>query len=320
MLKTSTLQVRLTLNSIGGATLMGRFWKELFGDRGERSGAKAERLKTRANAMALLRQKPIAEAGVSPALSAPAGQGECVLPAGQSQAVVGESHYQPALRAATGGRKAGSWDDHIVVKAQLIPEPKNKYDRNAVAVRVGGRTVGYLPAEVAVDYQPVLLGLLRRGLIGTCEGAIVGGGSKSYGIWLKVAEPDVISFFLEAPDHVQPVAGSSQVTVTGEESYQDILRSLNGPGESVRYLATLHPGVVAKGKYAGSATAEIRIENRPVGSLTGPMGARFQPLMDTAAESGKFVGCVAYMSSEGSKGLQVSLMMPSIRELEDICS
>jgi len=299
---------------------MGRFWKELFGDREERSGAKAERLEARANAMALLRQKPIAGTGVSPAVSAPAGQGECVLPAGQSQAVVGESHYQPALRAAAGGRKAQDWDDHITVEAQLVPEPNNKFDRNAVAVLVNGRKVGYLPAEIAGDYQPVLVGLLRRGLFGTCKGAIVGGGSRSYGIWLMVAEPEVISFFLEAPAHVQPVVGSSQVTVTGEEAYQDTLRSLNGPGESARHLATLHPSVVAKGKYAGSSTAEIRIENRPVGALTGPMGARFQPLMDAAAESGKFVGCMAYMASEGSKGLQVSLMMPSVRELEDIRS
>lgn len=162
----------------------------------------------------------------------------------------------------------------------------------------------------------MLLGLSRRGLIGTCKGAIVGGGNRSYGIWLMVAEPDVLSFFLEAPALVQPVAGSSQVTVTGEELHQDTLRTLNVAGASVRHLATLHPSVVAKGKYAGSATAEIRIQNQPVGSLTGPIGARFQPLMDTAAESGKFVGCMAYLSGEGSKGLQVSLMMPSVRELE----
>ena len=295
---------------------MGRFWKELFGDREERSGAKAERLEARAKAMALLKQKPVVGTGASPAVSVPGGQHDCALPAGQSQAVVGESHYQPALRAATGGRKAGSWDDHITVKAQLVPEPKNKYDRNAVAVLVGGRTVGYLPAEVAAEYQPVLLGLLSRGLLGTCTGAIVGGGSKFYGIWLMVAEPGVISFFLDAPDHVQPVAGSSSVTITGEELHEDTLRMLNVAGASVRHLATLHPSVVAKGKYAGSATAEIRIQNQPVGSLTGPMGARFQPLMDTAAESGKFVGCMAYMSGEGSKGLQVSLMMPSVRELD----
>lgn len=157
---------------------MGRFWKELFGDREERSGAKVERLKARANARSLLGKKPIVGVGSSLDVSVPAGQRECALPAGQIQAVVGESHYQPALRAATGGRKAGSWDDHIAVKAQLVPEPKNKFDRNAVAVHVGGRTVGYLPVEVAVEYQPVLLGLRRRGLLGTCTGAIVGGGSK----------------------------------------------------------------------------------------------------------------------------------------------
>lgn len=295
---------------------MGRFWKELFGDRKERSGAKAERLEARANARANVRRKPIVGAGTSLDASVPASQLECALPVGQSQAVVGESHYQPALRAATGGRKAASWDDHIAVKAQLVPEPKNKFDRNAVAVRVGGRTVGHLPAEVAVEYQPVLLGLLRRGVLGTCKGAIVGGGTKSYGIWLMVAEPGVISFFLDAPDHVRPVAGSSSVTVTGEELHQDTLRTLNVAGVSIRHLATLHPSVVAKGKYAGSPTAEIRIQNQPIGSLTGPMGARFQPLMATAAESGKFVGCVAYMSGEGSKGVQVSLMMPSVRELE----
>ncbi|HEY3530399.1 MAG TPA: HIRAN domain-containing protein [Nocardioides sp.] len=41
----------------------------------------------------------------------------------------------------------------------LVPEPWNEHDPNAVAVAVGEHHVGYLPADIAVDYAPPLLQL-----------------------------------------------------------------------------------------------------------------------------------------------------------------
>jgi hypothetical protein len=58
---------------------------------------------------------------------------------------VGESQYQPALqRAARSGR---------ICWATLLPEPDNPFDANAVAVQVGGETVGYLSRTDARRYQ-----------------------------------------------------------------------------------------------------------------------------------------------------------------------
>ncbi|UWZ37057.1 HIRAN domain-containing protein [Dactylosporangium roseum] len=47
--------------------------------------------------------------------------------------------------------------------AQLIPEPANRYDPNAVRVVCAGHTVGYLPREQAKRYSPVLAVLIGQG-------------------------------------------------------------------------------------------------------------------------------------------------------------
>ena len=101
---------------------------------------------------------------------------EPTLAAGKYQEVVGESHYQPALKAAadTYGRAQ---------LAQLVREPRNKYDRNAVAVRLAGQTVGYLPRDEALDYHAVLSNL---GGSATARATVTGGWGEweSFGVVL----------------------------------------------------------------------------------------------------------------------------------------
>ncbi len=108
--------------------------------------------------------------------------------------VVGESHYQPALKVAARGRTVaeGDLDNAIPVNAVLVPEPKNKYDRNAVRVDVEGRTAGYVSRETAVLYQPVLLQLQAESKLGWCPGRIMGGGRRSYGIYLHMSPPEAL--------------------------------------------------------------------------------------------------------------------------------
>ncbi len=77
-------------------------------------------------------------------------------------AVVGESHYQPALRAVVGTRDVQGFEKAMTTTAALIAEPDNKYDRNAVRVDIDGRPVGHLAREDAVRYQPPLLDLRGR--------------------------------------------------------------------------------------------------------------------------------------------------------------
>lgn len=64
--------------------------------------------------------------------------------------VVGESHYQPALRKLRNGRHMSTDNDFI---ADIVAEPDNPHDPNACAVYIEGLKVGYLPRDAAADFH-----------------------------------------------------------------------------------------------------------------------------------------------------------------------
>lgn len=64
--------------------------------------------------------------------------------------VVGESHYQPALRKLRNGRHMATDNDFV---ADIVGEPDNPYDHNACAVFIEGSKVGYLPRDAAADFH-----------------------------------------------------------------------------------------------------------------------------------------------------------------------
>lgn len=64
--------------------------------------------------------------------------------------VVGESHYQPALRKLRNGRHMATDNDFV---ADIVAEPENPYDHNACAVYIEGSKVGYLPRDAAADFH-----------------------------------------------------------------------------------------------------------------------------------------------------------------------
>lgn len=88
--------------------------------------------------------------------------------------VVGESHYQPALRSIAGNKTEESKSHRC--RASIVPEPDNPFDKNACAVLIGGGKVGYLPAAICKSY---LAELGRNGLKKTecltVDALIVGG-------------------------------------------------------------------------------------------------------------------------------------------------
>lgn len=69
-------------------------------------------------------------------------------------AIVGESHYQDAIRSACGW-KPGT-DTAFDCMAELVPEPTNPHDPNAIMVQIDGRCVGYLSRDDAVVYGPAI--------------------------------------------------------------------------------------------------------------------------------------------------------------------
>jgi hypothetical protein len=109
-------------------------------------------------------------------------------------AIVGEGSYQRDLEEIAGGKKEEGVN--LLVLAALVPEPDNPYDRNAIAVQIDERTVGYLDREKALAYQPVAKRLRELNAIGLCIGRIRGGWRRPggdeghFGVVIHLAPPD----------------------------------------------------------------------------------------------------------------------------------
>jgi hypothetical protein len=107
------------------------------------------------------------------------GSATMLLPGGDAINVVGESHYQEALEAICGGKTEDAADK--ACWAYLQPEPDNPFDRNAVAVYIDGRKVGYLSRDIAPDYAAFTIALWER-MKGraVCRARIMGGWRREH--------------------------------------------------------------------------------------------------------------------------------------------
>ena len=103
--------------------------------------------------------------------------------------VVGELAYQDALWGLSGGTVGDRIRRHIV--AVLVPEPTNPYEANAIAVKIDGQVIGYLPRATAQEYLPGLQHSMSvHGGCVALRGVIVGGGYYDdgpgrLGVWLE---------------------------------------------------------------------------------------------------------------------------------------
>jgi len=101
--------------------------------------------------------------------------------------VVGESHYQPAIRAACNW-KPGT-DTLFQCMAELVPEPTNPYDRHAIKVTINGACVGHLSREDAVTLGPAIRAAIKRQGSGACRAVIAGhasGETDNLGVFLHL--------------------------------------------------------------------------------------------------------------------------------------
>lgn len=260
-----------------------------------------------------------AEAKASPAPAASESTGEFVRVSSNGRvSVVGESHYQPALRAAVGGRVCnGGFEDAIDVQALLVPEPNNRFDKWAVRVDahtpMGAKTVGYLAADLCHGYHVALRDGIPLGSTAWCPGKIMGGGSRSYGIHLHLAEPAGLIIRSKEPENAWLLSPDRQVVVTGEEHHQDVLDPLAPPHGGIRRVfAELGWCTATTGKHAGKRLVEVRIDGRRVGQLTPAMTDRYESLIGAVERSGQIAACEALIETT-DKGLQVSLALPKLQ-------
>jgi hypothetical protein len=104
--------------------------------------------------------------------------------------IVGESYYQDELLRLSAGRCARG--ESVDFLALLMPEPDNKYDRNAVAIYCqDGDKIGHLSREMAEEYRDMIREYLGRDRLIACNAHTFGGhgDKKNIGVWLVLPDP-----------------------------------------------------------------------------------------------------------------------------------
>lgn len=209
------------------------------------------------------------------------------LAPGSELEVVGESNYQPALEWAGWGRTPDGCRMPLVM-AELVREPRNPHDRNAVRVDVGGHTVGYVPRDIAPQLHPIIDHLWSNGFPATCRATLTGGwdrgwqGAGTIGIVLDVRHP-ATTF---DPSTMPSLPGGKRVSVTREEHYADHLSTLLQRRPEVDVLGQLR--VVERDPHAKTAapTIEVWAGGGTIGYLTAKMSARYVPFLAAAQRGG----------------------------------
>lgn len=108
--------------------------------------------------------------------------------------IVGEQSYQDALRrvGAPFDAEGPRTRDHV---ATLTPEPKNRYDANAIRIDINGHRVGYLSRENALLYGPVVRWEIESRTVFAVRARLTGGWDRgggdrgSIGVKLNLGSP-----------------------------------------------------------------------------------------------------------------------------------
>jgi hypothetical protein len=216
--------------------------------------------------------------------------------------VAGESFHSKDIERLFRGKVP---DDGatLEVVAQLVPEPTNRHDRNAVKVMVGSSHVGYLPKEVAGDYSPILRELLAAGYAPQCGAQIRAWPEVDYSydgrgnaqqrrsgisssVRLDLAEPHML-----VPLNAVPVLAhailpiGTAVQVTGEETHMTTLRAWTRAAGEGWVHVTLHR-VIEQLARSTRDVVEVRLDGEPVGQLTPKMSGEYSPAIELLDSSG----------------------------------
>lgn len=156
--------------------------------------------------------------------------------------VVGESRTNP-----DGGRRQDILCDVEPGDAvELIRELDNEYDANAVAVRVGGETVGYIGRDEAIELAPLLdASRPHRAIIHCIRGGVP--GYPSYGCQISIAWDGGPSHpFVELDDQQLRSRRSKRGARTRREGakVQPVAASAGRSGCMVAVAVLLLPGML----------------------------------------------------------------------------
>lgn len=225
--------------------------------------------------------------------------------------VVGESYRQDGFEQTVGPRtENGPSIEHVTV--QLVRERTNQHDPDAVAVFIGRSHVGYIPADDAAEWHPVIDELHRANLLAICVGQVRGGWWKgpgdngSYGLVVHASSPPRRLLASDAS-----ITGDGWIDVQGEENCQDVLFVLAEGKSERRFVVSL----------ASDADGRLRASHgdQELGRMTPKMSARYAPIVSRLQAAGWPTTCEARVKL-GKTKLEVKLQMPTNNYLKAVLS
>jgi very-short-patch-repair endonuclease len=143
--------------------------------------------------------------------------------------VAGESFYRAALE-----RIAAAGDPYRSLTAQLLPEPENPYDRNAVRVEIDGEKVGHLPRDLAALVAEALTQLAKSGPV-TSRAELKGSPASEFG-WGVVLSIDAsrLGLVIEGEDEAGSVESVGPPVSDDRSVSPTVAATTNGRDEGRR--------------------------------------------------------------------------------------
>jgi HIRAN domain len=238
--------------------------------------------------------------------------------------VAGESHYAKSIRALFGKDFKASGSE-LVVTVQLVPDPANRSDRNAVAVWAGSRQLGHLPREEAARYAPVLSTLVAHGWAPQVSARVWASewssdyddrGGFNASVRLDLADPHLLVPVNAPPsDPHRMLPAGSAIQVTGEDQHLDALIPWLRPEGECWVHATLHE-IVEQLTRSTRTVLEVRIDGCRVGQLTPKMSGELLAAVRHLGEQGLVTGVRALVKGNRIKA-EVVLHVVRAHELPD---
>lgn len=235
--------------------------------------------------------------------------------------VVGEHAYGEGIRAAlrasgalTAQRSEGEVES---LQVELVAEPDNPYDSNAISVRWNGRVLGYLSREDAVRYAQPVRRIIASGLVAASAARVWAydeGDQLRARVTVALPEPAMIAPLNEAPTGVNTLLPwGSGIQILKEENHFDVL-SRYVPSEGVGLLfVTLHKEIYTLKNGTQRPFVEVRLNGERVGELSNVTSAHLLPLLEHTEAVGETA--LAYAKITGS-ALAAQLVLQAAKATE----
>ncbi|QEV98800.1 hypothetical protein F6J84_00815 [Microbacterium caowuchunii] len=222
-----------------------------------------------------------------------------------------DAHRERRLRSIVGSLPVGTREARTFHTAELVPEPDHPGNPGAVSVRIGGSTVGYIPADVAAELAPAVIALVTRGAVPTVRATIrtrqaADGGSPRSTVRLALTPASVASVIPEndPPGEPYTVLPRGTGTLVAGDAVQagPIVAYLPASG-AANLLVTLHAGG------DGRPPVGVVLDGFRVGELPPDAARRTLPLL--LAQTRRGLLTAAWATLEGTCAtLRLSVSVP----------